>query len=296
MTAPLFADALGPRARQRTLIASLIAGVALLAAVAVAVRRFQAEGELDADKWSPLLNLRTLEFLGLGLLNTLKLATAAMAIALTLGGALALGRLARNGPVRWGAGVLVEFFRGFPLLLLLLFSVFGLRSLGYDLPLFWSVVAALAVYNAAVLAEIFRAGILSLDRGQGEAAQTVGLTYWQSMAYVILPQALRRMIPAIVSQLVTLLKDTSLAYFVQYTELLRRAQLTGNFGRNLLQVSIAVALVYIAVNFCLGRVARRLEVRQRRRLGAGAISVAGGPEDLAMADIAPVGEEAEDDG
>lgn len=285
MTAPLLADALGPRARRRTLIASLVAGVALLGAVAVAVRRFQAEGELDADKWSPLLDLRTLEFLGLGLLNTLKLAMAAMAIALTLGGVLALGRLARNGPVRWGAGVLVEFFRGFPLLLLLLFSVFGLRSLGYDLPLFWSVVAALAVYNAAVLAEIFRAGILSLDRGQGEAAQTVGLTYWQSMAYVILPQALRRMIPAIVSQLVTLLKDTSLAYFVQYTELLRRAQLTGNFGRNLLQVSIAVALVYIAVNFCLGRVARRMEIRQRRRLGAGAISVAGGPEDLAMADV-----------
>ncbi|MEX2659483.1 MAG: amino acid ABC transporter permease, partial [Acidimicrobiales bacterium] len=294
MTAPLLADALGPRGRRRTFVASLVAGALLLAALAVVVRRFQAEGELDGDKWSPLINSGTLEFLGLGLLNTLKLAAAAMAIALALGGVLALGRLARNGPVRWGAGIVVEFFRGFPLLLLLLFSVFGLRSLGYDLPLFWSVVAALAVYNAAVLAEIFRAGILSLDRGQGEAAQTVGLTYWQSMAYVILPQALRRMIPAIVSQLVTLLKDTSLAYFVQYTELLRRAQLAGNFGRNLLQVSIAVALVYIAVNFCLGRVARRLEVRQRRRLGAGAISVAGGPEDLAMADLTPGPEDAED--
>jgi glutamate transport system permease protein len=285
MTAPLLADALGPRARRRTAIASVVAGVVLLALLAVVVRRFQAEGELDGDLWSPLLDGATLEFLGVGLLNTLKLAAAAMVMALVLGGTLALGRLARTALVRWGAGVVVEFFRGFPLLLLLLFSVFGLRSLGYDLPLFWSVAAALAVYNGAVLAEIFRAGILSLDRGQGEAASTVGLTYWQSMGYVILPQALRRMIPAIVSQLVTLLKDTSLAYFVQYTELLRRAQLTGNFGRNLLQVSIAVALVYIAVNFCLGRVARRLEVRQRRRLGAGAIASTAGAEELSAAGI-----------
>ena len=280
MTAPLLADALGPRGRRRTTIASAVAGVLLLALVAVVVRRFQAEGELEADLWSPLLDSGTLEFLGRGLLNTLKLAAAAMALALVLGGVLALGRLARNAPVRWGAGVLVEFFRGFPLLLLILFAVFGMRSLGYDLPLFWSVAAALAIYNGAVLAEIFRAGILSLDRGQGEAASTIGLTYWQAMRHVILPQAVRRMTPAIVSQLVTLLKDTSLAYFVQYEELLRRAQLTGNFDRNLLQVSIAVALVYIVVNFLLGRVARRLEVRQRRRLGAAPLSVAGGPEDL----------------
>jgi len=283
MTAPLLADALGPRGRRRTTVASVVAGILVLALVAVVLRRFQAEGELDGDLWSPLLDLGTLEFLARGLINTLKLAAAAMVMALALGGVLALGRLARNAPVRWAAGIVVEFFRGFPLLLLILFAVFGLRSLGSDLPLFWSVAVALAVYNAAVLAEIFRAGILSLDRGQGEAAQTVGLTHGQGMRYVILPQALRRMTPAIVSQLVTLLKDTSLAYFVQYEELLRRAQLTGNFNRNLLQVSIAVALVYIAVNFCLGRIARRLEVRQRRRLGAAAISVAGGPEDLAGA-------------
>jgi glutamate transport system permease protein len=280
VTAPVLADALGPRGRRRTRIASAVAGVLLLALLVVVVRRFSAEGELEGDLWSPLLDSGTLEFLGNGLLNTLKLAAAAMVMALALGGVLALGRLARNPPVRWIAGAVVEFFRGFPLLLLILFSVFGLRSLGYDLPLFWSVAVALAVYNAAVLAEIFRAGILSLDRGQSEAASTVGLTHWQGMQHVILPQAIRRMTPAIVSQLVTLLKDTSLAYFVQYEELLRRAQLTGNFDRNLLQVSIAVALVYIAVNFCLGRVARRLELRQRRRLGAAPISVTGGPEDM----------------
>jgi glutamate transport system permease protein len=288
VTAPLLSDALGPRGRRRTLIASVVAGVVLLAVVVGVVQRFADEGELDGDLWQPLTDSGTLRFLWGGLLNTLKLASASMVLALMAGGILALGRLALNGPVRWASGVVVEFFRGFPLLLLILFAVFGMNSLGYDLPLFWSVVAALAIYNAAVLAEIFRAGILSLDRGQGEAAKAIGLSYWQAMFSVILPQAVRRMTPAIVSQLVTLLKDTSLAYFVQYEELLRRAQLTGNFDRNLLQVSIAVALVYITVNFCLGRVARYLEVRQRRRLGAGALTVPGA-EELTAAGIDSAG-------
>ncbi|CAN5865459.1 hypothetical protein BH23ACT1_BH23ACT1_11490 [soil metagenome] len=164
--------------------------------------------------------------------------------------------------------------------------MFGMRSLGYDFPLFWSIVAALAISHASVLAEIFRAGILSLDRGQGEAALAVGFTGGQAMLLVILPQALRRMAPAIVGQLVVLNKDTSLGYFVQYEELLRRAQITGTFDGNTLQALLAVAAVYIAVNLALSRVARRLEVRQRRRYG-GTIQVAGGPEDLVAVETAP---------
>jgi glutamate transport system permease protein len=204
-----------------------------------------------------------------------------MVLAVLVGGVVALGRLARTPAVRWLAGVYVEFFRGFPLLLLILISVFGLRAQGYDISTYAALVLALAVYNSAVLAEIFRAGILSLDRGQSEAAASVGLTYWQGMRLVILPQALRRMVPAIVSQMVTLLKDTSLGFFIQYEELLRRGQVTGQFDRNLLQALFAVAVMYIAVNLTLSRLARRLEVRQRRRYRAGAISV-GGLEDLAV--------------
>ena len=122
-----------------------------------------------------------------------------------------------------------------------------------------------------MLGEIFRAGILSLDRGQTEAAYAVGLGYWQAMRLVVVPQAVRRMIPAIVSQLVTLLKDTSLGFVITYEELLRRSRITGEFFNNPLQATVFVALVYIAVNLTLSRVARRLEVRQRRRLGAGRI-------------------------
>jgi glutamate transport system permease protein len=135
-----------------------------------------------------------------------------------------------------------------------------------------------------MLGEIFRAGILSLDRGQSEAAYAVGLTYWQAMFLVIIPQAARRMIPAIVSQLITLLKDTSLGFVITYEELLRRSRSTGEFFKNPLQTTVFVALIYIAVNFVLSRIARWLEVRQRRRLGAGAITVAG-VEDLAAVSV-----------
>ena len=281
MTAPVLAEVLGPRGRRRVLVASVVAAVGALAIVAVGVQRFADNGQLDADRWRPLTEWEVQRYLLEGLVNTVKAAAAAMVLALVVGGVMALGRLARNAPVRWLAGVYVEFFRGFPLLLLILFSVFGLRSQGVDISTYRALVLALAVYNSAVLAEIFRAGILSLDRGQSEAAAAVGLTHWQGMRYVVLPQALRRMVPAIVSQMVTLLKDTSLGFFIQYEELLRRGQLSGNFDRNLLQALIVVAVIYVAVNLVLSRLARRLEVRQRRRLGADRIDV-GGIEDLAV--------------
>ena len=277
----MFADALGPRARRRVLVASLVSAVGVAALAYVALQRFADRGQLEADLWRPFTEWEIWRFLLGGLANTLKAAGAAMVLAMVVGAGMALGRLARNGPVRWLAGAYVEFFRGFPLLLLLLFSAFGLRQ-WVDLPLFWYLVLALAVYNSAVLAEIFRAGILSLDRGQSEAAAAIGLRYWQGMRLIVLPQAFRRMIPAIVSQLVTLLKDTSLGFFIQYHELLRRGQINGSADRNLLQSLLVVAAIYIAVNLVLSQVARRLEVRQRRRYRAGAIAVTG-VDDLAVA-------------
>jgi glutamate transport system permease protein len=283
VSGPTLGDDLGPRGRRIVTVASVVAGVLLLAVLAVGLRRFADNGQLDGERWAPLTEWAVWRFLLGGLVNTVKAAVVAMALSLVIGLLMCLGRLARNGPVRWLAGAYVELFRGFPLLLLILFSVFGLRSQGFDISTYTGLVLALALYNSAVLAEIFRAGVLSLDRGQGEAASALGLGYWQSMGLVILPQALRRMVPAIVSQVVVLLKDTSLGFFVQYEELLRRGQTSGQFDQNLLQALIAVAGLYIAVNMVLSQIARRLEVRQRRRYGAGGVQV-GGVEDLAVLD------------
>ena len=275
-------DALGPRARRTSRIASVLSAIVIVAFVAIAISRLADRGQLDESRWEPFTDRAVVTFLLAGLRATVQVALVSMAGAILIGALMALARLSRTPPIRWLALVYVEFFRGVPLILLIFFSAFGLPAYGVDLSVFWYLALGLIIYNGAVLGEIFRAGILSLDRGQSEAAHSLGMTYWQSMLLVVIPQAARRMIPAIVSQLVTLLKDTSLGAAIGYFELLRRARVTGEFYVNPLQSLFIAAVLYIVVNFTLSRVARWLEVRQRRRYGAGTISVAGAGEDLAV--------------
>jgi glutamate transport system permease protein len=281
MTAPFLADDLGPRGRRLTVIVSVASAVVLVALLVVAGRRFASRGQLDADLWRPFTQWAVMKFLLVGLRTTVEVALVAMAGSIVIGALMALARLSRTRLLRWFGAVYVEFFRGMPLILLVLFCALGLPAYGVKLSLFGYLALGLTVYNGAVLGEIFRAGILSLDRGQSEAAFAIGLGYWQAMLLVVIPQAARRMIPAIVSQLVTLLKDTSLGSVIAYEELLRRGRINGEFFHNPLQSLIVVAAMYIVVNFTLSRLARRLETRQRRRYQAGSIGVTG-VEDLAV--------------
>ena len=276
-------DALGPRGRRRAVVASGLASAVLLGLLLIALRRFSASGQLDPVKWSLLVKPAVIRLLLGGVVNTLRAAALALLVAAAAGTLLALGRMSRRLPVRLAAGTYIQFFRSLPLLILIIFMYFGLPTLGVSLSPYWALVSGLAIYNAAVFGEIFRAGILSLDRGQPEAALSIGLRPWQVMWFVVLPQAYRRMIPTIVSQTVTLLKDTTLGFTVGYLELLRKAQIIGEFGNNLLQAYIAVAVLYLAINIPLSRVARHLEVRQRRRYRAGGISVAGAEDLVAVA-------------
>ncbi len=275
-------DALGPRARRTTRIVSVTSAIVIVAFVAVAISRLSDRGQLDASRWEPFTQWPVIKFLLEGLRAAVVAALVSIAGAMVIGALMALARLSRTAPVRWLATTYVEFFRGVPLILLIFFCAFGLPAYGIRWSPFWYLVLGLTVYNGAVLGEIFRAGILSLDRGQSEAAYSLGMTYWQSMLLVVIPQAARRMIPAIVSQLVTLLKDTSLGAPIGYFELLRSGRVNGEFFLNPLQSLFVVAVLYIIVNFSLSRLARWLEVRQRRRYGAGSIVVAGAGEDLAL--------------
>lgn len=281
MTAPVLADALGPRGRRQARMASVVALVVIAAVVVGALRRLDERGQLDARLWEPFTDPAVQRFLLGGLANTLKVAVVAMAGSLVIGALMALARLARTPLLKAAATAYVEFFRGVPLYLLIIFCAFGLPRTGVSISLFGALVLGLTLYNSAILGEVFRAGILSLDRGQSEAAFSLGLRYWQGMALVVIPQAVRRMVPAIVSQLVTLLKDTSLGVVITYEELLRRTQIIGEFYDNILPATIVAAAVYIVINYSLSQVARRLEVRQRRRYQAGSIEVSG-VEDLAV--------------
>ncbi|HVF03243.1 MAG TPA: amino acid ABC transporter permease [Frankiaceae bacterium] len=281
MSAVLY-DELGPRGRRRVRVASAAAFVLLAFVVYVALRRLADKGQLEGDRWENLGNPVLLRFLAGGLWLNVRAALAAMALALVLATVLALGRLSRVRPVRWASGFVVETFRALPQLLFIVGVFLVLPRYGINLPVFLYLVVGLTLYQGAVLAEIFRAGILSLDRGQSEAAYAVGLSYRQAMGFVVVPQAVRRMLPSIVSQLVTLFKDTSLGYAISYLEMVRRGRIaTTQFGESLLQIVLLVALTFILINLALSRFARWLEQRQARRYGGGTATVTG-VEDLTV--------------
>jgi glutamate transport system permease protein len=258
-------DVPGPRARRRQRVMTVIGAVALVLAAVAIYRRLDNRGQLAGDRWEVFTQWGVQRFYLTGLWNTVRAAALAGAMALTFGLLLSLGRMAQQPALRLVSGAYVETFRSVPLVLLMFFSLFALPKWGIEfVSPFWAVVIGLVAYNSAVFAEIFRAGIRALPRGQSEAAASIGLRYWQSMRFVIVPQALRAMIPALVAQLVVLLKDTSLGALLAYEELLRRGQITGEFARNPLQALFVAGMLYVPIVFSLNRLARWLEQRQRR--------------------------------
>jgi glutamate transport system permease protein len=270
-------DHLGPKGRRNVRIGTAVGAVFLLGLIALALVQLQQSGQLEGERWAILFDPDTGVPQGLmrALLATLRAAVVAMALSMLLGALLAVGRLSEHAWVRAPITAVVQFFRGVPLLLLILFAYLALPQLGIDLNLFWTLVVGLTAYNMAVLGEIFRAGILSVDRGQWEAAYALGLRKSQVMRLVLVPQAVRRMLPAIVSQLVTLLKDTSLGFIIGYFELLRQGRAYVEFygARYGLQIYVAVAIIYISVNLMLSLLARWLDKRTSRSPKAAAVEL-----------------------
>jgi glutamate transport system permease protein len=202
-----------------------------------------------------------------------------MAFALVLGVIGAAGRLHPRRAVRGVAIVGVELLRATPLVLLIYFMGQFIPRYGPDIGSYWYLVVGLAAYNGAVIAEIYRAGIVSLAAGQREAGLSIGLTEGQVLRRVLFPQGVRRMVPALVNQLVTLLKDSSLGALVllpAVDDLLHQGKIVGDFTRSSLQALIVTALLYVLVNLALSSLARRLERRQARRYGRGAFGAGAG--------------------
>jgi glutamate transport system permease protein len=260
-------DDLGPRGRRRVAIATAVSLVVIAIAVLLAVKRFHDKGQLDSKLWKSIFTRSTARFMWTGLRNTLTASVVAMAIALLLGMIGSFGRLDSHRAVRGTSIVLIELFRATPLVLLIYFAGVAVPRYLFELSSYWYLVMALALYNGSVIAEVFRAGILALGRGQREAALAIGFTEGQALRRILFPQAVRTMVPAIINQLVTLLKDSSLGALVlvpAVDDLLRRGRQVGEFNRNPLQALMVTGLVYVAVNFALSSLARRLESRQSR--------------------------------
>lgn len=264
-------DLPGPKARRRQRVGTGVGVVLVLGLIALAVWRLGANGQLDPNRWAVLFDpaAGVPQALGEALLNTLAVAAVGMVAATVLGALLAVGRLSDHRWVRIPVTVVVEFFRAVPLLVLILFCLLFLPTAGIPMNPFRALALGLTLYNMAVLAEIFRAGILSVDKGQREAAFALGMRKTQVMTLVLLPQAVRRMLPVLVAQLVVLLKDSSLGFIVGYIELLRQARslvefFNFRFGNEYtFQLYVAAAVIYIVVNVALSQVAKVIERRTR---------------------------------
>jgi glutamate transport system permease protein len=245
-------DEPGPRARTRAFWAGMVGTVVLAALLGWVVWTLRRQGIFDDERWDVFAQWVTWEGLLRGLRATLKAAGVAAILALALAVVVAALRLSPRPWISRCAAVLIEFFRGMPVVLLVLFTL-----LVFSTNPFVAVVAGLTVYNGVVIAEVLRAGINSLPRGQREAGLAIGLTASATFRTIELPQAARRMLPALISQVVVLLKDTSLGYVVAYPELLRQIRtLTEFFGnRYLFSVFFIGSAMYIGVNLLISRVA-----------------------------------------
>jgi glutamate transport system permease protein len=260
MSTVLF-DTPGPRAQARHRLYSVIAGVALLALVAFVVWRLAQNGEFAYDKWEPFFTPVYIKALLVdGLLKTLQMAFTSIIFAVVFGLVFGMGKLSDHAWVRWPSFLMVEFFRAVPVLLLMIFVFFS-YGIGQGFGSYWSVVIALTLYNGAVLAEVFRAGINAVPSGQSEAAYALGMRKTQVMTSILLPQGVKIMLPAIISQCVVALKDTSLGYYILAPGLTAVGkQIYGEF-QNQVQTAIVVASLYIACNLVLTWVATKVQER-----------------------------------
>lgn len=260
-------DIPGPRARVRNRLIAIVFGIVLVAVALYVLNVLADNGQLEADKWSPFLDHFTwTTYLLPGLKGTLLAASLSIVFALILGAVLGIGRLSDHRWVRWICGAFVEFFRAIPVLILMIFAYQAFAQYGVfpsnQLALA-AVVVGLTLYNGSVIAEILRAGILSLPKGQTEAASALGMRKGQMMRLILLPQAITTMLPALVSQMVVALKDSALGYQIGYIELIRSGQQAASYYRNFFAALVVVGVIMVIINFALTSFATWLEKRLR---------------------------------
>ncbi|WP_371675864.1 amino acid ABC transporter permease [Streptomyces sp. NBC_01276] len=265
-------DLPGPRTRRRHRVYGIVSTVVILGLLAWILYLLFDTEQFTSAKWSPFIYKGIQELILRGLGNTLKAFAYASVLSLLLGAVLGAGRLSVHRPVRWAATVFVEFFRAMPVLVMIFFIFVALKA--QPLP---ALVAGLTLYNGSVLAEVFRTGINSVERGQREAAYALGMRKTQVMTFVLAPQAVRAMLPTIISQLVVALKDTSLGYLITYEEFLHAGKLIASnldYDLPFIPVVMIISPIYIGMCMLLSWFATWVARRERRSPKTAAVEVA----------------------
>ena len=243
----------GPKTRRRVILATIIAAVVVLIGLAFVVRQFYITGQLDPKYWEFFGRWTTWRFLGAGFIGTLKSAAVAGVLALAGGLVLMWGRFSKIAPFRWVCRGITEFFRGVPSLLFVYFFFIVMPTVGVKMPSFWMITLPAAMSAAGACAEVFRAGVNAVPAGQVEAAKSLGMSKTKTMLLIQLPQAIRFVVPTLISQLVIVVKDTTLAYVVSYPDLLQNGRVLISNYDALVSVYLVIAVVYIILNYLINK-------------------------------------------
>ncbi|MDI3386405.1 amino acid ABC transporter permease [Streptomyces sp. B-S-A8] len=286
MSASVLFDAPGPKARVRNTIYTVAGSAALVGGIVWVLLRLNEKGEFDPALWDIFNYAGIRQNILEALLATLKVFALAGVFSLAFAVLMCVARLSDHRPVRWFAVVFIDLFRSIPLLITIFALWVGI--LGTMSP-FWALVVGLTIYNGCVQAEVLRAGINAVPKGQKEAAYAIGLRKYQVMTLVLFPQAIRSMLPTIISQLVVTLKDTSLGFMILYPELLHSARLIANNTPvngvyPFVQTVAVFGAIYIGLCLVLSWLATWIEKRGRKAKSG--ITVASAKEPAAS-EVAP---------
>lgn len=265
MSSSVLFDAPGPKAQLRNRVYAVLGSVLIVGLLVFVVARLIDGGHFASEMWGIYNYAGVREFIVEGILRTLQAFALAAVLSLLLAVVLAVARLSDHRPISWLATGIIELFRAVPLLI----TIYVLWVGFFTSEPMWAVIIGLTVYNGAVQAEVLRAGIIAVPKGQAEAAYAIGMRKTQVMVTVLIPQAVRSMLPTIVSQLVVTLKDTSLGFVITYEELLRAGQLLAsntvvNENYPYVPVIIVIGTIYIAMCLALSALANWIERRGRR--------------------------------
>ena len=261
-------EAPGPRTKRLTIIGTTISLALVAVGLVLIVRQFYITGQFDAKYWSFFAEWSTWRYLLEGLAGTIEVAVVAAVISLVLGVLLMFARTSGIVPLVFVSRIIIDFFRGVPSLLLIYFFFLIVPQYGLQLPSFWMITLPVALAASGVLAEVFRAGVNAVPKGQTEAALSIGLTPAKTMLRIVLPQALRIVVPSLISQLVVVVKDTTVAYVVSYPDFMQNARVLLNTHDAVVSVYFVAAIIYILINFSINQ----LSIAMAKRSGNPIIS------------------------
>jgi len=262
-------DAPGPRARRRHAILTVLGLLLAAFGLYLVYLKLDEANQFDSALWQPFLTAEAwTQYLIPGLIGTFKAAAISIVLAGVFGLVFGMGRLSHVAAIRWVCGAVVEFFRAVPVLIMMIFA-FGVYAqnqvFSSEVNPLAAVVTGLTLYNGAVVAELVRSGVFSLPKGQAEAGLSIGLTRGQTLRSIELPQALTAMLPALVGQLVVVVKDSALGSIITYGELLDWSKTLGSAYANTVPAYLVAAALFIVINYLLTALARYVERRLSSR-------------------------------